>query len=136
MPLYSGSVGGLLCWNSVVAHLTEGLILAAALLLVIRPATTLLAMLGSRMAGRARMLAGWFDIRGIGSLYYLSFAVVAGLPAVLTERLTWMVFIVVALSVIAHGVTATPLMSRYQRIARQGARNKAVVTAFARTKEG
>lgn len=123
-------LGGLLRWDSLAAHLTEGLILAAALLLLIRPATTLLAMFGSRMAVPARMLVGWFGIRGIGSLYYLSFAVVARIPAVLAERLMWMIFIVVAVSVIAHGVTATPLMGWHQRVARSDVRNKTAMTTL------
>jgi NhaP-type Na+/H+ or K+/H+ antiporter len=37
------------------------------------------------------------------------------LPEALGERLTAIVFTVVVTSIIVHGVSVTPLMSRYQR---------------------
>jgi sodium/hydrogen antiporter len=109
-------LGGLLRWEFLLAHLYEGLLVTVGLLFIIRPLSTFISMIGSSMDHLVRMLAGWFGIRGIGSLYYLSFAIVMGLPIEFAERLMWIVFIVVTISVIAHGVTATPLMNWYHRM--------------------
>jgi NhaP-type Na+/H+ and K+/H+ antiporter len=63
------------------AHLAPRVLwLAPVLLLVIRPVAILLGLFGSRSNGRERALIGWFGIRGIGSVYYLMFAVTHGLP--------------------------------------------------------
>ena len=57
----------------------------------------------------------WFGIRGVGSVYYLAFALQHGLDGPLAERLTAIVFTTVAASVVVHGVSVTPLMRRYAR---------------------
>jgi NhaP-type Na+/H+ or K+/H+ antiporter len=82
----------------------------AVLMLVVRPVATLLVIRRMDMSIRQRRLLAWFGVRGIGSVYYL--AHVAGLlPAA-----PWMpefvsaVLVTIALSVAAHGASATPLM--------------------------
>ena len=85
------------------------------LFLVIRPIAV---ALGAPMRGAPRLqrgLAMWFGIRGIGSVYYLAYAVGHGLPAPLAGRLVGLVLATVAASVVAHGVSVTPLMRRYER---------------------
>jgi NhaP-type Na+/H+ or K+/H+ antiporter len=87
--------------------------LGLALFVVIRPLGTL-AVLGATATRRSqRWLMGWFGIRGIGSLYYLSYALNHGLSAQSTE-VVGMTLTVVALSVILHGVTS-PLLEHYER---------------------
>ena len=54
-----------------------------------------------------------FGIRGIGSLYYLCYALHHGLPAELAPRLTALTLAVVAVSIIVHGLSVTPLMTFY-----------------------
>ena len=49
--------------------------LAIALFVVIRPLTAWLTLAGTPTTGAQRWLMGWFGIRGIGSLYYLAYAV-------------------------------------------------------------
>ena len=56
----------------------------------------------------------WFGIRGIGSFYYLLFALEHGLRRGAPAR--GPVLAVVSASVIAHGITATPLMNWYHRL--------------------
>jgi NhaP-type Na+/H+ or K+/H+ antiporter len=56
----------------------------------------------------------WFGIRGIGSFYYLLFALEHGPSAV--RPLAAPVLAVVSASVIAHGISATPLMDWYYRL--------------------
>lgn len=85
------------------------------LLLAIRPAAVGLGLLGSRSSAQQRWLIAWFGIRGIGSLYYLMFAINHGLPPVLAERLTALTLSVVVTSIVLHGISVTPLMALYER---------------------
>jgi NhaP-type Na+/H+ or K+/H+ antiporter len=58
-------------------------------------------------------LSGWFGVRGVGSVYYLAYAIVHGLPAAFREQVVGLTLGVVAASVLVHGVTVTPLMVRW-----------------------
>ena len=95
----------------------------AAVLLIVRPAAVVVGLVGSRVSTTQRGLMAWFGIRGIGSLYYLMYAANHGLPAELTERLTTLTLSVVVASVVAHGISVTPLMAWYERS--RGRRRKA-----------
>ena len=57
------------------------------LLLLIRPVSVVLGLRGSRTLPAQRRLIAWFGIRGIGSLYYLTFAIAHGLDDDLARRL-------------------------------------------------
>jgi NhaP-type Na+/H+ or K+/H+ antiporter len=83
------------------------------LLLVIRPVATGLGLIGSRTSQVQRRLIGWFGIRGIGSLYYLFYALQHGLLPDLAHRLTSLTLAVVAVSIVMHGLSVTPLMHLY-----------------------
>jgi NhaP-type Na+/H+ or K+/H+ antiporter len=113
-------LGSQLRWDAIAAYAPVGLLVAALLLVVIRPATVALALVGSALGREARVLTAWFGIRGIGSLYYLSYSVANGLDGALAASMTWVLFTVVTASVVAHGTTATPFMEIYRR--RAGAR--------------
>jgi sodium/hydrogen antiporter len=58
---------------------------------------------------------GWFGIRGIGSLYYLAYAIQHGLPQSQTEYVANTVLAVIAISISVHGISVTPLMNWYSR---------------------
>ena len=49
-------------------------------------------------------------MRGIGSLYYLMYAIQHGLPEPLALKLTQLTLIVVTLSIVLHGISVKPLM--------------------------
>ncbi len=85
------------------------------LLLVARPASVMLGLLASGTSMRLRGLAAWFGVRGIGSLYYLSYAIAHGLPRSLARELADITVVVVILSIVAHGLTVKPLLERYWR---------------------
>jgi sodium/hydrogen antiporter len=85
------------------------------LFLVVRPASVWLGLAGSRTTALQRNLMSWFGIRGIGSIYYLTYAAGHGVERETAERLTALVLTVVAASVLLHGVTVTPLMKFYER---------------------
>jgi NhaP-type Na+/H+ or K+/H+ antiporter len=93
----------------------EALWFLPVLLLVIRPVSVWLGLLGSSTTAAQRHLIGWFGIRGIGSIYYLTYAINHGLPAELAHMLTALTLTVVAVSVAAHGISVTPLMSLYKK---------------------
>jgi NhaP-type Na+/H+ or K+/H+ antiporter len=54
--------------------------LALFLFLVARPLSVYLGLIGSGTCMRLRAMTGWFGVRGIGSIFYLVFAIEAGLP--------------------------------------------------------
>jgi sodium/hydrogen antiporter len=85
--------------------------LALLLFLFIRPLATQLLLLGTPTTRRQRWLMGWFGIRGIGSLYYLSYAITHGLAPSVAADVAGLTISVVALSVLTHGMTAQPLLA-------------------------
>lgn len=89
--------------------------LAPLLFLIIRPISTFIGLLGARKMVRARPFVAWFGIRGIGSLYYLFYATQHGLSPDLARTLVAITLSVVALSILVHGISVTPLMNRYNR---------------------
>jgi len=85
------------------------------LFLVIRP---LAIWIGAPMRGAPmpqRLLASWFGIRGIGSIFYLMFGLQHSLPTALGDRLVAITFSVVAASIVVHGISVTPLMRAHSR---------------------
>lgn len=106
-------VVGSLLW--VVAFRTEVLWFIPALFLVIRPLAVYLGLYGTRVERPQRRLIAWFGIRGIGSIYYLMYAITHELEPALAGRLLSITLAVVVASVVAHGVSVTPLMQRYEQ---------------------
>jgi NhaP-type Na+/H+ or K+/H+ antiporter len=70
-------------------------------------------------------LVAWFGIRGVGSIYYLMFAINQGIDAQAAERLIGITLAVVTASIFVHGISVTPLMQAYRRISRRGRRSRA-----------
>ena len=60
-------------------------------------------------------MVGWFGVRGIGSLYYLMYAIQHGLPENVALELIQMTLIVVTTSILIHGASVKPLMNRFWR---------------------
>ncbi len=85
------------------------------LFLVIRPASVAVGLLGTGVKGSQRRLMAWFGIRGIGSLYYLLYAISHEIQPALAQRLLSITVAVVVASVFAHGISVTPLMKRYEK---------------------
>ncbi len=84
------------------------------LFLVIRPVAVAVGLLGTDAQPTQRRLMAWFGIRGIGSLYYLLYAINHGIQPALAKQLLSITLAVIVTSVIAHGVSVTPLMKRYE----------------------
>jgi NhaP-type Na+/H+ or K+/H+ antiporter len=84
-------------------------VLVVGFLLVVRPVLGWLGMLGTGTGPRERAVIAFFGVRGIGSLFYISWALQHG-DFAQPERLWAVVGFTVAASVLLHGVTATPAM--------------------------
>lgn len=87
--------------------------LALFLFMLARPVSVLVGLVGTRTPWTVRGLSGWFGVRGIGSLYYLMYAIQHGLPEKIALELIHMTLIVVALSILCHGISVKPLMERF-----------------------
>ena len=92
----------------------------AILFILIRPIAVLVGARSRKVGTIQRGMICWFGIRGIGSLYYLMYAVNKGLPEELATRLIPLTFSVIAVSVIVHGISVTPLMTWYHGRQKRG----------------
>lgn len=92
--------------------------LALFLFIVARPLSVLAGLVGTRTSWPIRGMVGWFGVRGIGSLYYLMYAIQHGLPEDLALDLTQLTLIAVTLSILVHGTSVKPLMRRFMRYRR------------------
>ena len=108
---------GLLLWS--VPWVPAALWFVPLVLLLVRPLSVMLGLAGSRTSPLQRRLIGWFGIRGIGSLYYLAYALNHGLPPAHAPLLVGLTVAVVVSSIVVHGVSVTPLMALYARRARR-----------------
>jgi NhaP-type Na+/H+ or K+/H+ antiporter len=86
------------------------------LFLVIRPLAVAIGLAGATTQPPQRLLIGWFGIRGIGSLYYLGYALNHGLDPQLAPPLIALTLAAVVASIVGHGISVTPLMTRYERL--------------------
>ncbi len=89
--------------------------LALFLFLVARPISVLVGLLGTDTPWRVRGMTGWFGVRGIGSLYYLMYAIQHDLPQPLALELMQLTLIVVTLSILMHGISVKPAMGYFWR---------------------
>jgi NhaP-type Na+/H+ or K+/H+ antiporter len=86
---------------------------APLLFLVIRPLAVAPATLAGGLTRLQRGLIAWFGIRGIGSIYYLSFAIARGVNESDARLLMGVTLGVVASSILVHGLSVTPLIRHY-----------------------
>ena len=108
--LFGGAlVSGLLApltWIDAVA--------AVVILIVVRPLTELIGLIGVDRAWTEKLTLAFFGIRGVGSFYYLAYGLnhmeVDG-----RDRLWAIVGLVVALSILLHGLTVTPVVHSLDR---------------------
>jgi NhaP-type Na+/H+ or K+/H+ antiporter len=107
----------------------QALLVAGLLLLLIRPIGAWISTIGVQFHPAKRWLMGWFGIRGVGSLYYLFYALGKGLKGELGEQIAWITYITVVISVVVHGISSTPLMNWYERHIKGGRKSKDVSPA-------
>ncbi|MFL6128836.1 MAG: cation:proton antiporter [Mycobacteriales bacterium] len=98
--------------NGLLAPLSwGGALVAVLLLMIVRPLAGWLALRGGPGTSAEHGVIGFFGIRGIGSLYYLSYALAsADFPQ--PERMWAIAGLTILVSVVVHGIAATPVMQR------------------------
>ena len=98
------STGGLLQTSNWAVGL-----FALATVLVVRPAAAGISVFGRREPRSEKVVISCFGIRGIGSMYYLAFAL--SRAPFDNEDLLWSATtLVILISILLHGVTITPVM--------------------------
>jgi sodium/hydrogen antiporter len=121
-----GEVGVVLVVGAMLAFVafdpvTLGFVLF--LFVVVRPVSVWLGLIGAPILRDQRVLISWFGIRGIGSIYYLMFAINHQLAGPLAQQLVSITLTTVTVSIVLHGISVTPLMDLYgRRMARRAAR--------------
>jgi NhaP-type Na+/H+ or K+/H+ antiporter len=100
----------------------RAMIIVIALLVIIRPLAVNLSLFGKKTARKKmhiypaqRLLISWFGIRGIGSVYYLFYAINRDLPRDMIGFFIATTLLVVATSIVFHGISVTPLMNYYEK---------------------
>ena len=118
---------GVALTDGLLSNLTwQGAVLAVLVIFVVRPVSALLA-LGrgarrdyvddGRLGPRERLVTAFFGVRGVGSIYYLAFA--TGQAEFGGTRVLWStVAFTIVLSVLVHGVAATPVMRWLEKVRR------------------
>jgi len=101
-----GSIFQALNWNVVAV--------AALILLVVRPLSAWISLIGSPEPPREKAVIAFFGIRGLGSFYYLAYAL--GQAQFERPEDLWVtVCLVVLASIVLHGIAAAPAMRHLDR---------------------
>jgi NhaP-type Na+/H+ or K+/H+ antiporter len=112
--------GLLLFGGALVSGLLESLgwtevLVALLILLVVRPVTGLIGLIGFKADTSEKLTLAFFGIRGVGSFYYLAYGL-NHMPGSGGERLWSVMGLVVLLSILLHGLTVTPVMRQVDRM--------------------
>lgn len=119
---------------AAVTAVGPGLVMAGALFFIIRPLATAATLWRSRLSFTQRAFIGWFGVRGIGTIYYLAYALGHGVPGQYARLLADTTLVVVASSIVLHGGTVTTLMTWYAaRRRRRTARGPAGLVTHSHT---
>ncbi|WP_051068889.1 cation:proton antiporter [Cesiribacter andamanensis] len=81
---------------------------------IVRPLLAWISLMGARIWGSRRLIVSVFGIRGIGSIYYLAYAL-ANYDFGQGETLWGTVLVVIMVSVVVHGFSAYPVMNWLDR---------------------
>ena len=111
MVLIMAVFGAQLADGLLKAMYWRDLIFVAAVLFVVRPLAVWAASLGSPLPGGTRVALGYFGIRGLGSLFYIAFAL-ARLDLDEADRLRAIVGLTVLVSVVLYGLSSSAVMRR------------------------
>ncbi len=96
--------------NGLLDHLTwTGALVGLAFIFVVRPLAAWVGLLGVRITKKEKAAISFFGIRGIGSFFYLAFALYK-VDFRDTEALWSITGFVVLVSIILHGILAMPVM--------------------------
>lgn len=106
VAIAEGSIFGALNWEVIAT--------TALMLFVVRPLSAWVGLIGFPAPAREKGVIAFFGIRGLGSFYYLAFAL--GQARFEGETILWVtVCFAVLSSIVMHGVAVTPIMRRLDR---------------------
>ena len=107
--------GGALA-NGLLDSLTwTDALIGLAILFVVRPLAAMASFVGSPLPYRDRLMMAWLGIRGLGSVYYVAYALNhADFGS--SERLWAITGFIILMSIVIHGITATPLLQLVDRM--------------------
>ncbi|HSJ92160.1 MAG TPA: cation:proton antiporter [Ilumatobacter sp.] len=107
-------LGGAVVDGALRALDVTAVVVAVVIVLLVRPVTGWLGLLGDRHDAPTRAAIAFFGIRGMGTIYYLAHAVNEDYFPKAAE--VWAVAVATILvSIVVHGVTATPVLTRLDR---------------------
>lgn len=106
--------GGALVSGVVDALTWQGAAVAAVCVVVVRPISGAVALIGSGLSTAERLAISFFGIRGFGSVYYLAYALSAAAFAG-SDQMWAIVSATMLISIAVHGVGATPAMRLVDR---------------------
>ncbi|WP_309052302.1 cation:proton antiporter [Streptomyces sp.] len=110
-------LGGYLVSEGLAELSWQGVVVAVLLVVVLRPLAGWLCQLGMPVARRERLVTALFGIRGIGSIFYLAYALGHTDAFAPYARELWAVVgFTVLLSVLVHGAAASPVIRRLDRL--------------------
>jgi NhaP-type Na+/H+ or K+/H+ antiporter len=81
-----------------------------ALFFLVRPLSVLPVWWTRRFTRKQIAGVAWFGLRGVGSIYYLMYAIEHDLPDDLASTLAALTFVVVASSIVVHGISVLPVL--------------------------
>lgn len=93
----------------------QAALIVPALIFVVRPLSVILGLIGAGVNTSQRRLTAWFGLRGVGSLYYLAFAIEHGVGGADAELLASVTLTTIVVSIVLHGISVTPVLNRYRR---------------------
>jgi len=91
----------------------EILIFSVCCVFIVRPILGYVAQFNSKLSKKKRMVISFFGIRGIGSVFYLTYAIKNG-QFENTDQLFSIVALVILISILLHGFTAKRLMAKIE----------------------
>jgi sodium/hydrogen antiporter len=103
-------VGALLRWQDFSGLVWPLVAFALVLIFVLRPGVTYLATMRGGFKRLDRIYWSWFGIRGIGSIYYMSYALGSGIEEPVARTLFAITIGTVLASGIVHGLSLRPFM--------------------------
>lgn len=107
-------IGGYLVFGVLEPLTFRMIVVSLAIIFIVRPISGLIAFIGSDLPKHKKWVISFFGIRGIGSLYYLTYAIyMADFPQ--SDELWAITIFIVTMSVIVHGISAKPVMERFAK---------------------
>jgi NhaP-type Na+/H+ or K+/H+ antiporter len=116
-------LGGAAATGLLAGTTWRELLVALAILLLVRPVTGLVGLAGGKTGPRERVVIAVFGVRGVGSVYYVAYALESGRFQE-HDSLWRIVALVIIGSIVLHGVSATPVMTLLDRRRERAARSR------------